>query len=109
MSSDCSKVTAGHLRRDAYLYVRQSTMYQVIHNTESTRRQYDPERPRGRAGLAAVPRSTSSTSTRDPPARPPLTGPGSSSWSGRCRWAGPGSCSGWNAPGWHATTPIGSS
>ena len=41
MSSDSSKVTAGHLRRDAYLYVRQSTMYQVIHNTESTRRQYD--------------------------------------------------------------------
>ena len=41
MSSDNSKVTAGRLRRDAYLYVRQSTMYQVIHNTESTRRQYD--------------------------------------------------------------------
>ena len=41
MSSDSGKVTAGHLRRDAYLYVRQSTMYQVIHNTESTRRQYD--------------------------------------------------------------------
>jgi len=41
MSSDSSKVTAGRLRRDAYLYVRQSTMYQVIHNTESTRRQYD--------------------------------------------------------------------
>ena len=41
MSSDSSKVTGGHLRRDAYLYVRQSTMYQVIHNTESTRGQYD--------------------------------------------------------------------
>ncbi len=41
MSSDSGKVTAGHLRRDAYLYIRQSTMYQVIHNTESTRRQYD--------------------------------------------------------------------
>lgn len=39
--SDSSKVTASRLRRDAYLYVRQSTMYQVIHNTESTRRQYD--------------------------------------------------------------------
>ncbi len=34
------KVTANHLRRDAYLYVRQSTMRQVFENTESTRRQY---------------------------------------------------------------------
>jgi DNA invertase Pin-like site-specific DNA recombinase/DNA-binding transcriptional MerR regulator len=41
-----TKVTAAHLRRDAYLYVRQSTMYQVVNNTESTRRQYDL---RGRA------------------------------------------------------------
>ena len=36
-----SKVTAGHLRRDAYLYVRQSTLRQVFENTESTQRQYD--------------------------------------------------------------------
>jgi DNA invertase Pin-like site-specific DNA recombinase len=41
-----SKVTADHLRRDAYLYVRQSTLYQVANNTESARRQYDL---RGRA------------------------------------------------------------
>jgi len=34
------KVTASHLRRDAYLYVRQSTLRQVFENTESTRRQY---------------------------------------------------------------------
>ena len=40
------KVTADHLRRDAYLYVRQSTLYQVANNTESARRQYDL---RGRA------------------------------------------------------------
>ena len=46
MSDAVSKVTAGHLRRDAYLYVRQSTLYQVANNTESTRRQYDL---RGRA------------------------------------------------------------
>ena len=36
-----SKVTAEHLRRDAYLYVRQSTLRQVLENTESTQRQYD--------------------------------------------------------------------
>ena len=35
-----SKVTAGHLTRSAYLYVRQSTLRQVLTNTESTARQY---------------------------------------------------------------------
>ena len=47
MSTDTSgKVTAARLRRDAYLYIRQSTLYQVASNTESTARQYDL---RGRA------------------------------------------------------------
>jgi DNA invertase Pin-like site-specific DNA recombinase len=34
------KITATHLSRDAYLYVRQSTIRQVFENTESTTRQY---------------------------------------------------------------------
>lgn len=34
------KVGAVHLKRNAYLYVRQSTMHQVVENTESTERQY---------------------------------------------------------------------
>jgi len=34
------KVTAGHLARSAYVYVRQSTLRQVVENTESTKRQY---------------------------------------------------------------------
>jgi len=34
------KVTARHLKRNAYLYVRQSTLRQVFENTESTERQY---------------------------------------------------------------------
>ena len=34
------KVTTSHLSRDAYLYVRQSSLRQVMHNTESTKRQY---------------------------------------------------------------------
>jgi DNA invertase Pin-like site-specific DNA recombinase len=38
------KVTSDHLTRDAYLYVRQSTLQQVFQNTESTRRQYDLRR-----------------------------------------------------------------
>jgi len=36
-----SKVTAAHLSRQAFLYVRQSSLKQVIHNTESAIRQYD--------------------------------------------------------------------
>jgi DNA invertase Pin-like site-specific DNA recombinase len=35
-----TKVTASHLKRDAYLYVRQSTVRQVFENQESTKRQY---------------------------------------------------------------------
>jgi DNA invertase Pin-like site-specific DNA recombinase len=35
------KVSAEHLKRNAYLYIRQSTLRQVFENTESTIRQYD--------------------------------------------------------------------
>lgn len=38
--SDHSKITAAHLRRSAFVYVRQSTTAQVEHNRESTDRQY---------------------------------------------------------------------
>jgi DNA invertase Pin-like site-specific DNA recombinase len=41
-----SKVTATHLSRTALLYIRQSSLKQVLHNTESAIRQYDL---RGRA------------------------------------------------------------
>jgi DNA invertase Pin-like site-specific DNA recombinase len=41
-----NKVQAQHLKRNAYLYVRQSTLRQVFENVESTHRQYDL---RGRA------------------------------------------------------------
>ena len=34
------KVTVEHLRREAFVYVRQSTSRQILENTESTRRQY---------------------------------------------------------------------
>jgi DNA invertase Pin-like site-specific DNA recombinase len=36
-----SKVTAAHLSRQALLYIRQSSLKQVLHNTESAHRQYD--------------------------------------------------------------------
>ena len=44
--SESMKVQPHHLERGAYLYVRQSSMRQVIENVESTKRQYDL---RGRA------------------------------------------------------------
>ena len=40
MSAAAGKVTAAHLARGAYLYVRQSTLRQVMQNTESGQRQY---------------------------------------------------------------------
>jgi excisionase family DNA binding protein len=39
-----NKITADHLRRLAYLYVRQSSLHQVQENRESTKRQYDLKR-----------------------------------------------------------------
>lgn len=44
METARQKVKPEHLRRDAYLYIRQSTLQQVLHNTESTRRQYELRR-----------------------------------------------------------------
>ncbi|HEV8626756.1 MAG TPA: recombinase family protein [Acidimicrobiia bacterium] len=39
--SEFPKITPGHLRRDAYVYVRQSTPTQVRKHTESLERQYE--------------------------------------------------------------------
>src|SRR5689334_13351783 len=38
--NESRKVQSHHLERDAYLYVRQSSMKQVVENIESTKRQY---------------------------------------------------------------------
>ncbi len=41
MSTDIhQKIQASHLQRDAYLYIRQSSLRQLIENSESTKRQY---------------------------------------------------------------------
>ncbi len=34
------KITSSHLERNAYIYIRQSTLQQVLRHTESTERQY---------------------------------------------------------------------
>ena len=39
--SAADRITVSHLSREACLYIRQSTPGQVLHHTESTRRQYD--------------------------------------------------------------------
>jgi hypothetical protein len=41
MMATASKVTSDPLRRQAYLYVRQSSLQQVHDHRESTARQYD--------------------------------------------------------------------
>ncbi len=48
-----SKVTAEHLRRLAYLYVRQSSLRQVVEHRESTARQYDLKRRAHALGWSA--------------------------------------------------------
>lgn len=40
MTAMDQKINAGHLKRNAFLYIRQSTVRQVMENTESTKRQY---------------------------------------------------------------------
>jgi DNA invertase Pin-like site-specific DNA recombinase len=40
MQAEMQKIRPEHLKRDAYLYVRQSTPRQVLENQESTKRQY---------------------------------------------------------------------
>ena len=46
------KVKAAHLKRNAYLYIRQSTLRQVLDNSESTKRQYAFAAAGSRVGLA---------------------------------------------------------
>jgi DNA invertase Pin-like site-specific DNA recombinase len=48
-----SKVTSEHLRRLAYLYVRQSSLQQVQDHRESTARQYDLQRRAQALGWSA--------------------------------------------------------
>jgi hypothetical protein len=103
-----SKVTAAHLARTALLYVRQSSLKQVLHNTESAIRQYDL---RGRAialGWAAdqitvidIDQGQSGASAADREGFQQLVA--------EISLGRPGSSWAWNAPGWPATPPTGTS
>ena len=46
-----TKITADHLARGAFVYIRQSTADQLVHNQESRRRQYGLAGSRKAAGL----------------------------------------------------------
>jgi hypothetical protein len=52
-ASMSSKITPDHLGRAAVVYVRQSTMTQIIGNLESQRRQFDLAQAAAGAGLAS--------------------------------------------------------
>ena len=101
-----SKVTAAHLARTAYLYVRQSTLRQVLTNTESATRQYalrqravalgwpveqivTIDTDQGRSGASAADREGFQRLVAE-------VGVGR-----------PGSCWAWRCPGWPATAPTG--
>ena len=53
--TDSLKVQSHHLQRDAYLYIRQSSMRQVVENIESTKRQYALRARAIATGLAGRP------------------------------------------------------
>ena len=102
-----AKVTGAHLARTAYLYVRQSTLRQVLTNTESAARQYALRQRAIALGWPAEAIVTIDTdqgqsgASRRRPGRLPASGR-----RGRA-WAGPGSCWAWRFRGWPATTPTG--
>src|SRR5215472_5981373 len=52
MIDDHTKVQAGHRKRNAYLYIRQSTPRQVLEHQESTQRQYGLRQQALRLGWA---------------------------------------------------------
>jgi len=52
-----TKITPDHLARGAYVYIRQSTADQLLHNHESRRRQYglaDRARQLGRSDVVVI-------------------------------------------------------
>lgn len=73
------KVQPHHLERGAYLYIRQSSMRQVVENVESARRQYAL-----RGALSpldgATSRLSSSTTIKESPVHRPPGVKGSSAW-----------------------------
>ena len=100
------KVTALHLKRNAYLYVRQLTMRQVFENTESTQRQYAL---RQRAITLGWPQEQIVVIDSDlgQSALRPWTRRVSRNSSPKSAWAAQGLSWDWKCPVWRATPPTG--
>jgi hypothetical protein len=100
------KVTAGHRRRDALVYVRQSTMAQVECHRESTDRQYALVEQARRLGWAREQIAVIDDDLG-------LSGANTSHRKGFARMTAEvalgrvGSCSASRSPAWPATTPTG--
>ena len=92
VSEQHAKIAARHLTRNAYLYVRQSSMRQVFENTESTERQYALQQRALELGWTLVLSAIE---------------PVSSSWSPRSAWAKRASLWVWKCHGWRVTPPTG--
>lgn len=71
-----SKITASHLDRDWYVYVRQSTLTQVRGHTGSLEREYELALPGLESGMVTP------ASRRSRAKRATITAPGSVSWAG---------------------------
>ncbi len=81
MSTDIAmKFGTDHLRRDAFLYVRQSSLRQVFENTESTKRQYALRDRAVALGWSIERVHVTSIATSASPAHSRRTATASSSW-----------------------------
>lgn len=108
MSDLGSKVGPAHLRRDAYVYVRQSTLTQVREHTESLERQYELADRAMSLGWAprqvVVVDDDLGRSGADATAREGFKNLVADVGLGKV-----GSSSASRSPAWHATTPTGTS
>ena len=104
--SERSKLTSSHLRRQAFVYLRQSSQAQLERNVESTDRQYQLVARAIELGYA---REQVVVIDEDLG----ISGSGLAERSGFARLTAEvalghaGWCSAWRSPGWRATTPTG--
>jgi DNA invertase Pin-like site-specific DNA recombinase len=106
MAGPQQKVTAGYLKRNAYLYIRQSTIRQVFENTESTKRQY-ALRERAVALGWPLDRIVVIDSDLGPSGASAADREGFQELGTEVSMGAPASCSGWRFRGWRETPPTG--
>ncbi len=101
------RVTPDHLNRDASLYIRQSTLRQVVENGESTRRQYALRNRAAALGWASehIHVIDQDLVSRERTAK---DGMASRNWSQRWDYAKSALCSAWRYRAWPGTQSTGS-